>query len=809
MQVKFGVRGAAAVIVVLASAGLGALSQAGPAAAASATPAGPGGTWGQALAVPGVSALGTGGNVADDGFTTAISCTSPGECAAVGEYSFYNATTHAWTIWPLVVSQSGGSWGQAEALPGIAALSSGLGGQLTAVSCASAGNCSATGTYNEPSGPSSAFLVDEVDGTWGTVQPVPDAASLGSVQSAINLISCPSAGDCAAVGTSPGSQFILDEVDGTWGNPLAVPGLASLGTVADYGFDSLSCADAGDCTALGTVDNASGILEAVVVSETGGTWNDATVLPGESALSTLGSSGRSVSCPAAGDCTATGTYEPASGSARVWVADEVNGTWGSAQALAAPLATTTVASGTLSCATPGNCALAGTYEDAANADHAYVVDEVNGTWQASQDVPGLSGTTSYGGAVSCAAPGDCAATGRHEINGSQLQVYTTDEVNGIWGTATALPGVVPGDSNITAMSCTAPGYCSATGTGLPLVSEATGTVTTITVAANDSPAGDQTAPVTVSVTSPDGGTPTGTVTVTSTQFQASGHACTATLSGGTGTCAFPAAGLALGSYPLTATYNGDTTYAASASAATAGLTVTLISLNGPSASIAGQPLTLDGSLQAGDVGPDIPPIDAVINVTRTLAGSASSVKSTVTTDADGDGEFTITDTPPTAGTYTYTATYTSGNPYILSSTRSFTVTVTAAVRTYSGTIRLPKMGLCLDDRGNSASNGAIVQVWKCNGLANQDWQVYNDGTIRHNGLCLDARGYGTDNGTKVQLWACAGIANQQWDTKDWRIHYDNPAAANMVLDDTGHGGNGTQQQIWTNLNGANQYWATS
>jgi hypothetical protein len=119
--------------------------------------------------------------------------------------------------------------------------------------------------------------VDEVDGTWGTVQPVPDAASLGSVESVINLISCPSAGDCAAVGTGPSTQFILDEVDGTWGDPLAVPGLASLGTVADHGFDSLSCADA--CTALGTVVNASGILEAVVVSETGGTWNDATVLP--------------------------------------------------------------------------------------------------------------------------------------------------------------------------------------------------------------------------------------------------------------------------------------------------------------------------------------------------------------------------------------------------------------------------------------------------------------------------------------------------------------------------------------------------
>jgi hypothetical protein len=206
---------------------------------------------------------------------------------------------------------------------------------------------------------------------------------------------------------------------------------------------------------------------------------------------------------------------------------------------------------------------------------------------------------------------------------------------------------------------------------------------------------------------------------------------------------------------------------------------------------------------------DQPPAGTVINITRTLAGSTSSVKSSVKTDADGDGRFTITDTPSAAGTYTYTASYISDNPHILSSTASVTVTVTAAARTYSGTIRLPKMGLCLDDRDNSASDGAIVQVWKCNGLANQSWQVWNDGTIRHNGLCLDAVGYGTANGTKVQLWACTGGANQKWDTRDWRVNYDNPAASGKVLDDTGHGGNGTRQQIWTNLGGTNQYWVTS
>jgi hypothetical protein len=797
MQVKSRMRGAAAFIVVLASVGVGAFSQAGPAAAASATPSGPGGTWGQALPVPGVSALAPGGNpLQDDGRATAISCTSPGECTAVGSYS--DGAT-----WPLVVSQSGGAWGQAEAVPGIAALSSGLGGGLTEISCASAGNCSAAGSYHGSGNISFAFLADEVDGTWGTVQAVPDAASLGTSGSIITAISCPSAGNCVAVGGTP-APFILNEVDGTWGDPLPVPGLASLGTQLNYDLESVSCADAGDCTAIGAVADSKYVRSAVVVTETGGTWNDATVLPGQGALTSLGSWGSSVSCPTAGDCTATGAYEPAGGYGGVWVADELNGSWGPTQALPAPLATTRIATGKLACATPGNCAVAGDYRDASNTPQAFLANEVNGTWQASQVVPGLS-IESFADAVSCAAPGDCTATGSYNVSGG-FREYATDEVNGTWGTAIAIPGELPGGAPaIDGLSCTAPGYCSAAGPldGLrSLVSEATGTVTTVAVAASAGGADEQAVPVTVSVTSPAGGTPTGTVTVTLASLLPTAPACTATLTGGTGTCAFPTTGLAATSYQLTAIYNGDTTYAASASAATAAVDVTGIGLGAAqSAYIAGQSVTLSGGLVGG---PGTPVAGAVIDITRTMAGSTSAVKSTVTTDASGD--FTITQTPP-AGTYTYTATYTSDNPGIVSSAGS--VTVTVAARTYSGTIRLPKMGLCLDDRNNSSSDGAVVQVWKCNGSANQSWQVYSDGTIRHNGLCLDAVNDGTANGTKVQLWFCNVSPNQKWDTRDFRIHYDNPAADNEVLDDTGHGGNGTRQQIWTNLNGTNQYWVTS
>lgn len=169
---------------------------------------------------------------------------------------------------------------------------------------------------------------------------------------------------------------------------------------------------------------------------------------------------------------------------------------------------------------------------------------------------------------------------------------------------------------------------------------------------------------------------------------------------------------------------------------------------------------------------------------------------------------TITGTPTAAGTFTVKVTATDQAGTQGSASFKWTINASGPSATYTGPIHLTRMGLCLDDRLNSSSNGAVVQVWGCNGQTTQVWQVMNNGTLEHNGLCLDARGFGTKSGTKVQLWACTGGANQKWDTKGWRIHYDNPNAADEVLDDTAFGRSGTQQEIYTDNGGVNQIWGT-
>jgi endo-1,4-beta-xylanase len=73
------------------------------------------------------------------------------------------------------------------------------------------------------------------------------------------------------------------------------------------------------------------------------------------------------------------------------------------------------------------------------------------------------------------------------------------------------------------------------------------------------------------------------------------------------------------------------------------------------------------------------------------------------------------------------------------------------------------MGKCLDAPPNAAA-GTAVQVWDCNGAANQQWAVNGNGTISsaQTGLCLDLSGGGTGNGAAVIVANCAGGATQRW-----------------------------------------------
>ena len=56
------------------------------------------------------------------------------------------------------------------------------------------------------------------------------------------------------------------------------------------------------------------------------------------------------------------------------------------------------------------------------------------------------------------------------------------------------------------------------------------------------------------------------------------------------------------------------------------------------------------------------------------------------------------------------------------------------------------------------TNGTKVIIWSCNGQANQQWTFNTNGTITgvQSGLCLDVTGASTADGALAELWTCNG-----------------------------------------------------
>jgi len=100
-----------------------------------------------------------------------------------------------------VVGETGGVWGRAQAVPGLAALNQGGAARVNSVSCARAGACSAGGVYTDGSGGVQGFVVGETGGVWGRAQAVPGLAALNQGGDArVNSVSCARAGKCSAGG---------------------------------------------------------------------------------------------------------------------------------------------------------------------------------------------------------------------------------------------------------------------------------------------------------------------------------------------------------------------------------------------------------------------------------------------------------------------------------------------------------------------------------------------------------------------------------------------------------------------------------
>jgi Big-like domain-containing protein len=214
-----------------------------------------------------------------------------------------------------------------------------------------------------------------------------------------------------------------------------------------------------------------------------GNWGSAQEIPGIATLtSTSGghnaSDVRALGCSTLGNCAAVGDYgSPVTGSTELFVATEVNGTWGNAQQLTglpAEASATTPTLTNVSCGTPDFCTAVGTYYTS-SALQVFEVTETGGTWGTPVvlDSSGLGSVQSFGfSGLSCPAAGECALIGDYTLTGATPVPFTADESGGNWGSLQPLAGLAslqPSSASavtggLTSLSCGAPGDCTAGGT---------------------------------------------------------------------------------------------------------------------------------------------------------------------------------------------------------------------------------------------------------------------------------------------------------------------------------------------------------
>ena len=479
---KFSMLAAAAAAVVAGAAVVGGTASAGalsatPAAHATLTTATPQaitgakqGAWGNAHAIPGLAALAVNGAAVNQ-----VSCASAGNCTAVGDYQGGNKH---WQ--PFVADEKNGTWGNARTIPNVAILSGGRDTTTDFASCAPAGNCAVVGFYRSAAGRAQWFVADEKSGAWQKAFPLPALATLntGAEDPSVNSLSCASAGNCVAVGvyvtTDMGHHpFISAETNGTWQRAIQVPGISSLNAEVDAEAAAVSCATASNCTLAGIYHDQVNQTLPFTADEKGGTWGHARALAGVNSTNTNGAKPTAISCASPGNCGVTGTYlAPDNSRQDVWVADEKGGTWGPFQVLPGLVGLNVNGEAeavAISCRAPGFCSTGGTFSgpflDPPGSRQAYVADERSGGWDIAQQVFGPTinpSNVTVLNSLSCGSAGNCALGGS-AAGGAWTLIG--NEVDSSWGNARRVPGIpVPAfPAAVSSVSCASPGNCAAGG----------------------------------------------------------------------------------------------------------------------------------------------------------------------------------------------------------------------------------------------------------------------------------------------------------------------------------------------------------
>jgi len=292
-------------------------------------------------------------------------------------------------------------------------------------------------------------------------------------------VSCSSATECTAVGWA-GTEAIAQRWNGTeWKAQTAPKPAGSTEAV----LKGVSCVSSTACTAVGRYKNASAKWVTLAEVWNGTEWKVQTSPNPSSTFAELGD----VSCTAATECTAVGTYwnsgppETSQTLAMRW-----NGTEWKIQTTPNPVSNS-VNLTSVSCSSGTSCMATGFYYDSTNAKYVPLSESWNGTeWTLKTAVQPAGSTMSWFYGVSCTSSTACTAVGDKEINAGTHQHQTmAQRWNGTSWSLQTTPN--PEGTNlefndvscVSSIACTGIGHAVSGGTQTPMALQWNGSTWTL------------------------------------------------------------------------------------------------------------------------------------------------------------------------------------------------------------------------------------------------------------------------------------------------------------------------------------------
>ncbi len=315
---------------------------------------------------------------------------------------------------------------------------------LNGVSCPSAGECTAVGgAFTD--GADGVLLAEHWDGRAWDIQPTPGATALQGV-------SCTSSSACTAVGDTVsfrGPVTLAERWNGTAWEVQPTPG-------ANSSLEGVSCPSPSVCIAVGgSYDPSSNTTATLAERWNGSTWE---ILPTPDLAGYAFSGLGDVSCTAPDSCVAVGSSDNGPGEAGVTRVERWDGKAWTVQPSPNPSGATTSYLRGVSCAAQDACTAVGSYVTGSGAGHA-LAERWDGSAWAIQSTPTVTGSALAD--VSCPTRSVCAAVGSRPTSSGGLPLAERWS-DGSWQVQpTASPSGA--QASLSGVSCPTEQVCAAVG----------------------------------------------------------------------------------------------------------------------------------------------------------------------------------------------------------------------------------------------------------------------------------------------------------------------------------------------------------